>query len=103
MLATLELLPMWSGVDPDVELFASGDVAEEDDEWKGGHSLDGSTAPAPDAGQNLYGRSALVRSTYVRVQMGQSLGAVKACCVNPTQRSAQCHHKVSLQHWLQTP
>lgn len=63
MLATLELLPMWSGVDPDVELFASGDVAEEDDEWKGGHSLDGSTAPAPDAGQNLYGRSALVRST----------------------------------------
>ena len=53
MLATLELLPMWSGVDPDVELFASGDVAEEDDEWKGGHSLDGSAAPAPDAGMYL--------------------------------------------------
>ena len=53
MLATLELLPMWSGVDPDVELFASGDVAEEDDEWKGGHSLDGSAQPAPDAGQGL--------------------------------------------------
>ena len=46
MLATLELLPMWSGVDPDVELFASGDVAEEDDEWAGGHSLDGSDADA---------------------------------------------------------
>ena len=52
MLATLELLPMWSGVDPDVEMFASGDVAEEDDEWKGGHSLDGSSAPAPDNGQH---------------------------------------------------
>ena len=43
---------MWSGVDPDVELFASGDVAEEDDEWKGGHSLDGSSAPPPDGGQH---------------------------------------------------
>ena len=52
MHATLELLPMWSGVDPDVELFASGDVAEEDDEWKGGHSLDGSAATVPDAGEH---------------------------------------------------
>ncbi len=50
MLASLELLPMWSGVDSDVELFASGDVAEEDDEWAGGHSLDGSANAATDAG-----------------------------------------------------
>ena len=41
---------MWSGVDPDVELFASGDVAEEDDEWAGGHSLDGGSNAATNAG-----------------------------------------------------
>jgi hypothetical protein len=37
--ASLELLPMWSGVDPDVELFASGKVLDDDGEWSGGHSL----------------------------------------------------------------
>ena len=74
MLATLELLPMWSGVDPDVELFASGDVAEEDDEWKGGHSLDGSAAPAPDAGRHLCARAS--RRARSRMHVEQSLGIV---------------------------
>src|SRR6476469_9140943 len=37
--ASLELLPMWSGVDPDVELFASGKVLDDDGEWGGGHPL----------------------------------------------------------------
>lgn len=37
--ASLELLPMWSGVDPDVELFASGRVLDDDGEWSGGQTL----------------------------------------------------------------
>lgn len=30
---------MWSGVDPDVELFASGRVLDDDGEWSGGQTL----------------------------------------------------------------
>jgi hypothetical protein len=38
-LTSLELLPMWSGVEPDVELYASGRMLEEDGEWSGGQTL----------------------------------------------------------------
>ena len=93
MLATLELLPMWSGVDPDVELFASGDVAEEDDEWKGGHSLDGSAAPAPEAGMNLRARfpSHLWR---LWPQAACALWKMSATMM----RCTHCCHKASLCH-----
>ncbi|KAF8055388.1 MET1B [Scenedesmus sp. PABB004] len=38
--ASLELLPMWSGVDPDVELFASGIVKDDEGDWgTGGQPL----------------------------------------------------------------
>ena len=37
--SSLELLPMWSGVDPDVDLFASGNVLDDDGEWAGGQTL----------------------------------------------------------------
>lgn len=37
--ASLELLPMWSGVDPDVDLYASGNVLADDGEWAHGQSL----------------------------------------------------------------
>lgn len=47
-LASLELLPMWSGVEPDVELYASGCMLEDDGEWLGGQSL--SEFPAEGAG-----------------------------------------------------
>lgn len=30
---------MWSGVDPDTEIFASGVVLDDDGEWAGGQSL----------------------------------------------------------------
>lgn len=41
-MSTLELLPMWQNVDPDVDLFASGVVSElrpEESEWAAGHPL----------------------------------------------------------------
>lgn len=45
MFASLELLPMWSGVDPDVELYASGQVVDDDGDFSGGQALDdGETA-----------------------------------------------------------
>ena len=31
--SALELVPMWSGVDHDVEIFASGVVTEDDGDW----------------------------------------------------------------------
>lgn len=37
--SSLELLPMWSGVDPDVDLYASGNVLDDDGEWAGGQTL----------------------------------------------------------------
>jgi hypothetical protein len=37
--ASLELLPMWSGIEPDVQLFASGRVLDDDGEFAGGQSL----------------------------------------------------------------
>jgi DNA-cytosine methyltransferase len=40
LMASLELLPMWSGVDPDVELYASGVVVDDDGDFSGGQSLD---------------------------------------------------------------
>jgi hypothetical protein len=39
--ASLELLPMWAGIEPDVQLFASGCVLDDDGEWAGGQSLGG--------------------------------------------------------------
>ena len=40
LMASLELLPMWSGLDPDVELYASGVVVDDDGDFSGGQSLD---------------------------------------------------------------
>ena len=37
--SSLELLPMWSGVDPDVDLYASGNVLDDDGEWTEGQAL----------------------------------------------------------------
>ena len=51
--ASLELLPMWGGVDSDVTLFASGDVLDDGGEWSGGQSLDAgadASAGAPATG-----------------------------------------------------
>ena len=46
----LELLPMWSGVDPDVELFASGFVKDDEGDWgAGGQPLEPPSAAAGDA------------------------------------------------------
>jgi hypothetical protein len=39
--ASLELLPMWGGVDSDVELYASGRCLEDEGEWAGGQDLTG--------------------------------------------------------------
>eukprot|EP00963_Diacronema_lutheri_P012368 scaffold1724_cov341-Pavlova_lutheri.AAC.44 len=44
LLSTLELLPMWGGVDPDVELFASGVVLDDDGEWTGIQAEGGSSS-----------------------------------------------------------
>lgn len=38
--SSLELLPMWSGIDPDVDMYASGNVLDDDGEWAGGQALD---------------------------------------------------------------
>jgi hypothetical protein len=48
-MSTLELLPMWQDVDPDVDLFGSGVISElspDASEWEAGHplSLDGPSA-----------------------------------------------------------
>ncbi|MBC8082824.1 MAG: hypothetical protein H7Z21_06380 [Hymenobacter sp.] len=37
--ASLELLPMWSGIEPDVQLFASGRVLDDEGDWSGGQTL----------------------------------------------------------------
>ena len=39
MFASLELLPMWSGVESDVELYASGVVVDDDGDFSGGQAL----------------------------------------------------------------
>ena len=39
-MSTLELLPMWGGAAPDVDLFFSGDVFDDDGEWAGGQTLE---------------------------------------------------------------
>lgn len=45
MFASLELLPMWSGVESDVELYASGVVVDDDGDFSGGQALtDGALA-----------------------------------------------------------
>lgn len=42
--SSLELLPMWSGIEPDVQLFASGRVLDDDGEFAGGQALGGSSS-----------------------------------------------------------
>ena len=39
---------MWSGVDPDVQLFASGNVLDDDGEWAGGQALAADAPPGED-------------------------------------------------------
>lgn len=46
MLVSLELLPMWAGVEPDVALFASGRALDEGGEWSGGHALSAAAGTA---------------------------------------------------------
>jgi DNA (cytosine-5)-methyltransferase 1 len=59
--ASLELLPMWSGVDPDVELYASGVVRDDDGGWEGGagaHAALAVEAAAPAAAAAGKGKGA---------------------------------------------
>lgn len=50
--ASLELLPTYRGVDPDVDLFASGVVQDDGGEWEGGTALVAAPAEAATAGQS---------------------------------------------------
>lgn len=61
LFASLELLPMWSGVDPDVELYASGVVVDDDGDFSGGQALNddgaggsGASAAADAPGMRMY-------------------------------------------------
>ena len=47
MCTTLELIPMWAGVDPDVELFASGVVAEDSGDFATGGVSAAEAEPTP--------------------------------------------------------
>ncbi len=58
-MASLELIPMWSGVDPDVELYASGKVLDDDGEWAGAQSTT-DMQPAGTKGSRAMLRSVLV-------------------------------------------
>ena len=40
---TLELLPMWNGVDPDMPIYASGSMTEDADDWGNGIPVNGPT------------------------------------------------------------
>ncbi|CAD7705413.1 unnamed protein product [Ostreobium quekettii] len=56
--SSLELLPMWGGVDPDVELYASGTVTEDQGDWEG-MAIDcpeaaGGSCSGPAAGSSSY-------------------------------------------------
>jgi len=54
MFASLELLPMWSGVESDVELYASGVVVDDDGDFSGGQALnDGKESPCRCTGGHL--------------------------------------------------
>ncbi len=59
MLTSLELLPMWAGVEPDVALFASGRALDEGGEWSGGH-------PLTEAAEGAHGPSAPTPCTAAR-------------------------------------
>ena len=59
MLTSLELLPMWAGVEPDVALFASGRALDEGGEWSGGH-------PLTEAAEGAHGPSAPTPCTAVQ-------------------------------------
>ncbi|KAK9918243.1 hypothetical protein WJX75_002529 [Coccomyxa subellipsoidea] len=51
--ASLELLPMWSGIEPDVQLFASGRVLDDQGDWAGGQTLgEDSGTSAADGGSS---------------------------------------------------
>jgi DNA (cytosine-5)-methyltransferase 1 len=57
-MTTLELLPMWSGVDPDVEVFVSGVVKDDDGDWGvGGQGLGQEADKDAPAGSDAGGSS----------------------------------------------
>ena len=51
LLATLELLPMSAGIDPDVELFASGVVVEDEGDFSGAQTLGTTNQPSNPTGE----------------------------------------------------
>lgn len=58
-MTTLELLPMWAGVDPDVEVFMSGVVKDDDGDWGvGGQGLGNDEEAKPAAAQEAGGSGA---------------------------------------------
>ena len=75
MMSTLELLPMWGGAEPDVELFFSGNVVADDGEWAGGQSL-GETETA-DAGKSIitsaFDQQCVIHSVLVPLGVSQQL------------------------------
>jgi hypothetical protein len=54
MMSTLELLPMLGGGEPDVELFFSGVVADDDGEWAGGQALESTDASMQPSQHRLF-------------------------------------------------
>lgn len=48
---------MWSGIEPDVQLFASGRVLDDDGEWAGGQSLGEGSGSGSGSGSGVYFRS----------------------------------------------
>ena len=67
LFSTLELVPMWSGVDHDVEMFASGIVTEDEGDWdsketaaQNGGSAAGGAGGSSSGGVGECGRPRLV-------------------------------------------
>eukprot|EP00955_Chlamydomonas_euryale_P098086 365123-Chlamydomonas_euryale.AAC.26 len=61
--STLELVPMWSGVDHDVEIFASGVVTEDEGNWASGSKDSPAKADAGSSGSGSAGGASSAAST----------------------------------------
>lgn len=84
-MSSLELLPMWGGVDPDTQLYASGRVLDDAGDWATGQSLtEPPGRPCAPALGDLFEylgyctgpNSAIIRSTHPHPSMQSSFASV---------------------------
>ena len=97
--SSLELLPMWSGVDPDVDLYASGNVLDDDGEWAGGQALNTGKHPMVAVYTHIYIyiHQLTCLRTVLCLRLASSTRSPTLTCTCMLSGGADCKHQTMIR------